>query len=317
METQTFPVFVRGLRLESPAVTSFELAGVDGVRLPAFTPGAHVDVCMPGGLIRSYSLVRRTADGCAYEIAVKREPESRGGSAWLHAAPLGARLVISRPKGAFELVEEAAASVFIAGGIGITPLLPMLERLVQLGRSCRLHYAAASPAEMAFRDRLRKLADRGGVVIEHFSDGSSDRLDVDAVVGSAAREAHLYCCGPARMIDAFIGACEGRAAATVHYERFAAGQEPARQGGYTVELARDGRSLDVPPGKTILDVLLESGLDVPYSCGQGVCGSCQTRVLAGQPDHRDCFLTEEERAANDTIVLCCSGARSAHLVLDL
>jgi vanillate O-demethylase ferredoxin subunit len=232
---------------------------------------------------------------------------------------VGSPLEISAPKGDFTLVEQAAMSCFIAGGIGITPLIPMIERLVELGHPWQLHYAAASPARMPFRDRLLGLAQSGGQVFFHFSDGSTPRMEVDQVVCSldSASTAHLYCCGPARMVDEFVAAARHRPMHTVHFERFGAAQPLATEGGYTVELASTGQRYAVSRGRTILEVLLDAGLEVPYSCGQGVCGACHTRVIAGEVDHRDCFLTEDERATNSAMLICCSGAKSGSLTLDL
>lgn len=306
--------------METAEVVCLELASAGGDALPDFLPGAHVDVRMPEGQVRSYSLVRQAADCRGYLIAVKREAQGRGGSACLHdEAIVGSALEISAPKGDFTLVEQPALSCFVAGGIGITPLLPMVERLVELGHPWQLHYAAATPSRMAFHDRLVRLAEKGGQVSFHFSDGSTPRMDVYEVVcalnGSPA--AHLYCCGPARMVDDFLLAAKRRPSGTVHYERFGAAQPMATEGGYTVELASTGQRHAVPSGKTILDVLLEAGVDMPYSCGQGVCGSCYTKVISGEVDHRDCFLTEDERATSSAMLICCSGARSGNLVLDL
>jgi vanillate O-demethylase ferredoxin subunit len=283
-------------------------------------PGAYVDIRTECAGIRSYSLVRRSKDRSRYLIAVKRESQGRGGSTWLHdKAEVGTALSISVPKGAFTYVELPSKSCFVAGGIGITPLLPMIERANELGHPWELHYAAASPDRMAFREQVEQLRADGGRVFLHFSDGSTPRLDVDSIVRKldVDVDAHLYCCGPGRMVDAFLSASHHRAAHTVHVERFGAAQALATEGGYRVELARSGKSHFVPPGKTILDVLIEVGADVPYSCGQGVCGACQTRVLGGEVDHRDCFFTEEEKATNTTMLICCSGARSDTLILDL
>ncbi len=314
------PVVVRDRKMETPDVVCLELATASGEPLPPSPAGAHVDVHMPGGLLRSYSVVEQAADQRAYLIAVKREAQGRGGSAALHdEVGMGANLQISAPKGEFVLEHQPALSCFIAGGIGITPLLPMLERLTELGLPWQLHYAAASRTHMAFYDRVMELAGRGGKAFFHFSDGSTPRMDVHAVVSalSGDPQAHLYCCGPTRMVDEFLLAAKERPAGTVHYERFGAAQPLATEGGYTVELARSGQRHAIPNGKTILEVLLDAGVDMPYSCGQGVCGSCYTQVLAGEVDHRDCYLTENERASNTAMLICCSGARSGHLVLDL
>lgn len=232
---------------------------------------------------------------------------------------VGTQLAISDPKGDFTLVEQPGMSCFVAGGIGITPLLAMIERLVELGSPWQLHYAAASPQRMAFREHLLELAQSGGQVFFHFSDGSTPRMDVQEIVRSldAHPGAHVYCCGPARMVDDFLVATKPLESSTVHFERFGADQPLATEGGYTVELKSTGLRYPVPAGKTILDVLLEAGLDLPYSCGQGVCGSCHTKVIAGEVDHRDCYLTEDERAANNSMLICCSGAKSSSLTLDL
>ncbi|MES2187374.1 MAG: PDR/VanB family oxidoreductase [Pseudomonadota bacterium] len=319
MEAQNLSVFIRGMRLESPAVASFELAPMDGGTLPPFDPGAHVDLFLPDGQTRSYSLVSRTDDSTGYRIAVKREAQSRGGSAWLHdAARLGIGLEITSPKGDFALADAAGESIFIAGGIGITPLLPMIEKLSVLGRRWSLHYAAPSAEHMAFRHQLGADARySGGSVTRYFPGGDGDRMDVRALVAAAPRGAHLYCCGPARMIEEFVAAAADRDPATVHFERFAAAHSAATDGGFTLKLARDGRCLPVPAGKSLLDVLLDAGLDVPYACTQGVCGSCLVPVLGGTPDHRDSFLTDEEKAANRSMLVCCSGSCSELLTLDI
>ncbi len=319
METETLTgpieVVIRGMRLESASVASFELVSPTDAALPPFAPGAHVEVAMPSGHTRSYSLVARTADGRGYCIAVKRDPASRGGSVWLHdVARLGMALRISAPKNDFPLVEDAACSVFMAGGIGITPMLAMLQRLSALGRPWQLHYAAPSAGQMAYREQVEQLA---GTCVFHAPDAEAGRMDVAAVVAAAPPGAHLYCCGPARMLDDFLAATAGRPANTVHYERFVAAQGAATDGGFRVKLARDGRCLPVPAGRSVLDVLLDAGLDVPYACTQGVCGSCQVPVLAGTPDHRDSVLTDEEKAANTSMLVCCSGALSEELTLDL
>lgn len=313
-------VVIRDRRVETPEVICFELGSVSGHALPDFLPGSYVDLEMPKSGIRSYSLVRRSRDRQRYLIAVKLEAQGRGGSSWLHdQAAVGTELSISAPKGSFTWVEQPSMSCFVAGGIGITPLLPMLERANELGHPWQLHYAAASPQRMAFREQLERLEGGSGQVHMHFSDGSTPRMDIGSVVRKwdADANAHLYCCGPGRMVDAFLSATGHRAGNTVHVERFGSSQAPSTDGGYQVQLARSGQCHFVPAGKSILDVLIEAGADVSYACGQGVCGACQTRVLQGDVDHRDCFFTEEEKATNSTMLICCSGSRSDTLVLDL
>jgi ferredoxin-NADP reductase len=315
----TITTQIKQIRLESEGTASFDLLPANGQALPPFTPGAHVDVHIPGGLVRSYSLVNCPAESSYYRIAVKREDDSRGGSAWLHdEARVGMTLEISAPSNNFELDEAASSSILIAGGIGITPLMSMVAHLVELGRPWQLHYCARSAVHMAFREELERLESRGqGQVQYYLDDTSAMRLDIGAIVQGAPEDTHLYCCGPSGMIEAFIATTQKRPQHTVHYERFSATQEAATDGGFEVRLARDGRSLTVPAGKTILDTLLDAGLDVPYACTQGICGSCMTTVLDGTPDHRDECLSDEQREANNSIIICCSGSRTKTLTLDL
>jgi vanillate O-demethylase ferredoxin subunit len=309
---------LRQIRLEAEGIASYEFVSANDCALPAFTAGAHIDLHLPHGMVRSYSLVNAPSDGGRYVVAVQRDAEGQGGSAWMHATPrVGDRLRATPPSNDFALVEDAAHSVFIAGGIGITPIMSMLRRLRELGRPWRLHYASRSPRETAYADALRAMAGDGREVDFCFGSSRTDRLDIAAIVREAPQGTHLYCCGPARMIDAFLAACSPRPAATVHFERFAAASEAATEGGYDVVLERSGQRLAVAPGKTILDTLLDHAVDVPYACTAGVCGTCRTKVIAGEPDHRDDFLSAEEKQANDSIMICCSGARSKTLVLDL
>ncbi len=312
-------VRLKQIRHEADGIASFELAAPDGAPLPTSTAGAHVDLQLPGGLVRSYSLVNAPGETHRYVIAVYRDEGSRGGSSWMHQVPrVGDLLTVSEPRNNFPLAEQAANTVFIAGGIGITPIVAMATRMQQLGRPWRLHYAARSPAQAAFADALGALAAQPGCDLNlHFSTQQAGRLDVARIVHEAPDDAHLYCCGPAGMIEDFLKASASRRPEFVHCERFAATQEAATDGGFQVVLNRTGRSFDVLAGKTILDTLLDGGMEVQYACSQGVCGTCLTAVIEGEPDHRDEYLTAEERAANQSIMICCSGSRSRRLVLDL
>ena len=315
----TLKVRLEAIRREAEGIASYELRSPDGAALPPFTAGAHIDLHLPDGLTRSYSLVNSQDQRHRYLIAVYRDEASRGGSSWLHQVPrVGDLLDISPPRNDFPLHEDARHSILIAGGIGITPLAAMATRLQQLGRSWRLHYAARSPEQAAFGESLGSLAAQpGGGLDLHFSSQQPSRLDLARIVREAAPDTHLYCCGPSGMIDDFLAACAARPPQFVHCERFAATQEAATAGGYEVVLAKQNRRFAVEPGKTILDTLLDSGIDVQYACSQGVCGTCMTPVLEGEPDHRDDYLTDEEKTANKLIMICCSGSKSARLVLDL
>ena len=309
---------LRQVRLEADGICSYEFVAAHGGALPSFNAGAHIDLHLPGAHIRSYSLANAPGETGRYLVAVQREAAGRGGSAYMHdQLRVGQVIQSSVPHNDFPLNESAEHTVLVAGGIGITPILSMVQRLDALGKSWRLHYASRSPEVTAFRDELARL-DRGrGWVVHWFGNDTTQRLDIPAVVGEADRFTHLYCCGPARMIDAFVEAGAGRPPGTVHYERFAAADAPATEGGYAVVLQRSGKRLQVEPGKTLLDTLLDENVPVPYACSNGICGTCMTKVVSGVPDHRDEFLSAEEKKAGKTMLVCCSGSLSAELVLDL
>ncbi len=312
---------LRQTRLEAEGIVSYEFESANDAPLPAFSAGAHIDLHLANGMVRSYSLANAPcgtsldAAPRRYLIAIQHDDAGKGGSAWMHATPrVGDVLQATPPGNDFALAEGARHSIFIAGGIGITPVMSMLRRLDALARPWRLHYASRSPARTAFAREIRAL---GGEAEFCFGSEGGRRLDIAAIVRQAPPDAHLYCCGPARMIDAFIEACAPRRPDTVHFERFAAADAPAIEGGYDVLLQHSGQRLAVPPGKSILDTLLDHAIDVPYACTAGVCGTCRTTVLAGEPDHRDDFLSDEEKRANTSVMICCSGSRSQTLVLDL
>lgn len=317
MSDTTLSLQIRQIRLESDDTVSIELIAPDERPLPPFIAGAHINVQIPGGPRRSYSLVNAPSERSRYRIAVKRESASQGGSAWFHdKARVGMALQVSLPVNDMALTEDAPLSVFIAGGIGITPMLSMIEHLQQQGGPWQLHYSARTPQLMAFRAALQQL-DTTGRVHLHFTGEGSPRMDMEHIVRSAPSAAHLYACGPSGLIDDFIAATRSRSPQTVHYERFAAAQQAATAGGFALQLLRDGRTLQVPEGRSILDVLLDANIDLPYACTQGVCGTCRIDVMEGMPDHRDDCLSDEEKAAGKCIIACCSGSRSPMLVLDL
>jgi vanillate O-demethylase ferredoxin subunit len=323
--TPTLPLRLRQIRLEATGIASYEFVAAGDAPLPPFEAGAHIDLHLPGAMIRSYSLVNPPSERGRYVIAVRREADGQGGSTWMHTVPrVGDVLHAGAPLNDFALDEGAPLSVFIAGGIGVTPIVSMLHRLNALGRRWQLHYAARSASDAPYADELRTLerASNGAGRAEFRFRSSADsppsgRLDLAAIVAAAPADAHLYCCGPGGMIDAFQAACSGRAAATVHTERFAASAAADTSGGFELRLERSGRRFAVEPGKTILDTLLDHAVDVAYACSSGVCGTCITRVIAGVPEHRDDYLTTDEKAKNESIMICCSGSRTPTLVLDL
>ncbi len=320
-------VRVKSVTFEADGILSYDLrpagsgAGpaFTGGLLPPFTAGAHIDLYLPQGVVRSYSLVNSQDERHRYVIAVQREPESRGGSRQMHERiRAGDLLSVTPPRNNFPLAEDAARSVLIAGGICITPIWCMAQRLDALGRPFDLFYCARRRAQAAFLEPIAALAARrpGSVTVIFDAEGDA-MLNVGALAARAAPGTHLYCCGPLALLDAFEAATAGRDPATTHTEYFTARELPAREGGFAVVLARSGREVAVPAGSTILEALLAAGLDLPRSCLDGVCGACETRVVAGEPDHRDLVLTQSERAAGRTMMICCSGSRSGTLVLDL
>ena len=304
---------------EAQDIASFELASADGSPLPPFSAGAHIDVEAAPGLVRQYSLCNDPSERHRYLIAVLRDPHSRGGSQAMHERiQPGATIRIGAPRNHFAL-QPARRYLLLAGGIGITPILCMAERLAQAGAQFELHYCARAPERTAFVERIRR-SPFARQVHFHFDSEPGQRLDIDAVLRGADPETHLYVCGPGGFIEAVTSAARGLGwpGERVHMEYFAAPAAEAPAGeAFEIRIASTGQVLPVPAEKTALAVLLEHGIDIPVSCEQGICGTCVTRVLDGLPEHRDHYLTDEERAANDQFTPCCSRARSATLVLDL
>jgi vanillate O-demethylase ferredoxin subunit len=320
-QAETFQVRIKSVTWEADGIASFELRPMPPRKeLPPFTAGSHVDLHLPNGLIRSYSLLNSQDERHRYVIGVNRDPSSRGGSRYMHETlRAGDTLAISAPRNNFALDESAELSVFIAGGIGITPLMSMITRLRALGRRWKLHYAARTRQNCAFADQLQGLRDSEDADV-HFTfdkEPGAKMLDIPGIVAALPAGAHLYCCGPLPMLDAFEQATKQVPPEHVHVEYFAARESAATEGGYTVELARAKRTIAIAPGHTILDSLIEIGIEPPWSCREGICGTCETRVLEGACDHRDLVLSAAEKAANDRMMICCSGAKSAKLVLDL
>lgn len=302
------------IRYAAEGIHLYEFSPVDGGALPAFTAGAHVDLHLPNGLIRQYSLCNAQDETHRYVVGIKRDPASRGGSTYIHdQLKVGTVLQLGAPRNHFDLHEEARHTVLVAGGIGVTPIACMAQRLEALGTSYELHYSVRKRDEAAFLDVLS-----GPRLHLHVdAENGNAPMALKDIVAKAPQDAHLYCCGPGPMLDAFEAACAGRPDGHVHLERFSAAAPAAAEGGYSVQLARSGRTIRIAPGCTILDTLRQEGIDVQASCEQGICGSCETRVLAGRPDHRDSLLSEEEKRANTVMMVCCSGSHDDLLVLDL
>jgi tetrachlorobenzoquinone reductase len=320
MAESLLEVRVKRISYEVENINSYELVAPTGGDLAPFTAGGHIDLHLSNGMIRSYSLLNDQRERHRYVIAVNKDVRGRGGSSFVHDnIRAGDIITASHPRNNFALHEEAEHSILIAGGIGITPLLSMVRRLEALERPWQLFYAARTRAAAAFLDELNAL--RPNVHLNLHVDLDDERsgcvFDLPAIVKRAPAHAHLYCCGPVPMLAAFETATADRPADHVHVEYFQAKEAPAIEGGFEVKLARSNRTIAIETGKTILDALLDAGIAVNYACTEGVCGTCETRVLEGIPDHRDQFLSKEEQAANKTVMICCSGAKSGTLVLDL
>ncbi|MCG2621341.1 PDR/VanB family oxidoreductase [Arthrobacter sp. I2-34] len=316
---ETMTLRVHAMQWEAETVLSVDLRDPNSAELPEFTAGAHIDLVLPNGITRSYSLSNDQRERHRYVVGVSRDAKSRGGSTYIHdSLRVGQLLPVSAPLNNFPLAEDAEQTILFAGGIGITPMLSMVRRLETLGRNWTLYYCVRERSLTAFGDELATLAASHPERLQLHVDAEHDGavLDLAAVVDAAPEGTHMYCCGPLPMLEGFEKAAVELPSAQRHVEYFAAKDAPALEGGFEVELAQSGRTLTIEPGRTILDTMQEAGIDVSYSCGEGICGTCETRVLAGTPDHRDLVLTDQEKEANDIIMICCSGSKGPKLVLD-
>lgn len=306
---------------EADGICALDLVRADGGALPPFEAGAHIDVHLADGLVRQYSLCNGPHETGIYRIAVLREPSSRGGSAAVHdALMVGSTLKISAPRNFFGLAKEAPHHLLLAGGIGVTPILAMAQALHARGGSFTMHYATRNRARTAFADALAAAPYAANVHLHHDDGPAEQRLDLTEVLRAAPAGNHLYVCGPAGFMNAAIDAArhQGWADERIHRESFqAAAPSEHDAAGFELVLSRSGRVIPVLPDQTALRALLDAGIDVPYSCEQGVCGTCLTRVVEGGIEHRDQYLTDEERAAQDQFLPCCSRAQGKRLVLEL
>ena len=298
-------------------VVAVTLADPDGAELPEWSPGAHIDLMMTPSLVRQYSLCGSTANRAQWRVGVLLDPNSRGGSQFVHdKLHDGATVRVRGPRNHFPLVSSPRYQ-FIAGGIGITPLLPMIEAAEAKGSDWRLLYGGRQRASMAFVDELESHGDR---VTVWPRDGMGTRMDLDSVLSTPQQDTLVYCCGPEGLLDAVEDKCGSWPEGSLHIERFAAkAVEPIDDAldSFDVECQRSGVTLTVPKGRSIYQVVEEAGLDVLGSCMEGVCGTCECEVIEGDPDHRDSVLSEAERKRGDVLMICVSRSRSARLVLDI
>ena len=316
--TDLIDVVVSTITRETADIYVYELRSKNETPLPAFSAGAHIVVHLPDGLVRSYSLCNSQDERDRYVVAVARSTTVGGGSSRMHdTVNVGDTLKLGAPHNNFPLKEDANHTVLIAGGIGVTPIWCMAQRLQQLGRSWEFIYCARTRDQTAFLQQLSAPPYVTKVRFNFDAEPGGAMLDIGSVVGGISESAHIYCCGPTGMLNAFEDATRTRTRGTAHLERFAAIDAPATSGGFTVKMARSGKEVHVTKGKTILDALLEIKIQATYSCMEGTCGECLTKVISGVPDHRDVYLNDEEHAANDRMTICCSGSKTDCLVLDI
>ncbi len=316
----TLQVRVQRKSEAAEGIVALELVSADGGPLPGFGAGSHIDVHLPNGLVRQYSLCNSAAERHRYRIAVLREPTSRGGSAAVHdLVKEGDVLTISAPRNHFAL-HDAPRSLLLAGGIGVTPILCMAQRLATWGADFEMHYCTRSPARTAFREEIAASGFADKVHLHHDDGPEAQKLRLAELLKTPEPGTQIYVCGPGGFIDHVVNTAKanGWPAQQVHLEYFAAAaQDTSGDQPFEVKLTSSGQTYRIPKEQTIVQALRDQGVEIMVSCEQGVCGTCLTRVLEGVPDHRDCYLTDDERAANDQFTPCCSRSKTPLLVLDL
>lgn len=320
MESTALEVRIARKAQEALDIVTLELEPISDEPLPAFSAGSHIDVEVRPGLIRQYSLCNDSSEQHRYLIGILRDPASRGGSVAVHDELQEGQVIrISPPRNHFPLI-KAPHSLLLAGGIGVTPILCMAERLAKIGGDFEMHYCSRSPERMAFRQRIER-STYAGRVHEHFDDGDpAQKLDLPAVLGAQPAGTHLYVCGPAGFIDFVSNAAQqnGWDNELIHFEYFAAkAVDTSADDSFEIQVASSGKIYNVGKDDSIVSVLAENGVEIPTSCEQGICGACITRVLEGRPDHRDQVLTDQERNEENWVTPCCSRSLTPRLVLDI
>ena len=318
--TDLLTVKVASKVMEADSTASFELVDPAGSDLPSFTAGSHVDVHLSDNIIRQFSLCNNPRENHRYWLGVLREVDGRGGSAAMHDnVNAGDTIQISTPRNNFNLLDDKPKSLLLAGGIGVTPILSMVQRLHDVGSNFSMHYCTRNRARMAFHDFIRNAPFVASVDF-HFDDGDKAQLlDIPGVLASQPEGTNVYVCGPKPFMDIVISTAEqSYPGDAIHREYFTA--EPidhSADGSFEVKLASSGDVYTIPADKSIVDALAEHGIEIPVSCEQGICGTCLTGVIEGEPEHHDSFLTDDEHTANKEMTLCCSRSKTPRLVLDL
>jgi Flavodoxin reductases (ferredoxin-NADPH reductases) family 1 len=324
MSTPTLAALVYAIRWEANDIVSVELRPAsEDVQFPAFDAGSHINLHLPSGLSRSYSLCNADTDRGRYVVGVARDRNSRGGSLYLHQQlRVGVTLPIDPPRNNFKLDTDAARSVLVAGGIGVTPLFSMLQHLVAHGRPVEFIYCARSRKEAAFVEAIEALAKDHSIALTlHFDSEKEGPPYLPGLLADKGADSHFYCCGPLPMLNAFEDTCAQLGYANTHIERFTAApvKAEAASSGIEVVCAKSSKHVQVPAGKSILDALMDAGLSPDYSCMEGVCGTCETAVIEydGELEHMDSVLTKSEKQAGKTMMICVSRCKGARLVLDI
>lgn len=317
MGSQNIELVINSVRTEAKDILTFEMVSANGSQLPPFTPGAHLELSLPGGLIRHYSLYNNPVEQGRYCIGVGLAKESRGGSQYLHSGiKEGTHITSSLPRNHFPLDEQAVRYSFIAGGIGITPILSMIHWCETNGREWELLYLTRNRACTAFHETLREISESR--VKFYFSEEHDSIFDIEGWMSDVRPESQVYCCGPGVLMERVQKAASSRSDITAHFEWFeAAPSNGLEQEPFKITFAASQITAVVPAGRSILDIAEEHNVMLPYACREGVCGTCETRVISGKVDHRDHCLSNEQKCTNETMIVCVSRAiGNTELVID-
>lgn len=319
MNTTRMQMRIIAMRYEAENTLSLELSAPGYTPLPSVEPGAHIDLYLPDDIVRSYSLITPRCTPSSYVVAILLDKNSRGGSRFIHQQlRTGNMLEISSPRNHFRLEETAGNTVLIAGGIGITPIFSMYARLLELGRPVSLLYCVRSRQQAALVQDITRLQ---SPIEWHIDEEAGAPPDLHAYLARFEPTTHFYCCGPSPMLDRFEAVCETLGYPHIHIERFTPSlpiqSSEIPENGYLLELARSQQTIRVEAGQSLADALQTHGIKVDFSCREGICGACETRVLEGTVIHRDSVLSKTERAANKTMMVCVSRCAGDKLVLDL
>lgn len=314
---QMFPSVVIAVEQLTPLIKRFTFKRQDDEKFPAFTGGSHIIVKMNDQFSNAYSLMSNAADLSTYQVCVRKDEEGRGGSIFMHDHCLeNFKLEISSPKNLFELAQTGEKHILIAGGIGITPFLPQMDELAARGVNYELHYAFRSPEHAALLDELQQ-----GVHAEHvhtYVDSTGTYLDLNALISSQPKDTHVYVCGPKPMIDAVIDTCNRHRYRdeNIHWEQFASSSLENAE-SFTVVLAKSNQRIEVMADQTILQAIESLNIDVECLCREGVCGTCETAIVQGEAEHFDQYLSDEEKASQQSMMICVSRAKGKEITLDL